>query len=130
MNFYVIAPHNSDPEFQHKKEIVNKAATRQGVTAVFAIERLQNFNSEESLIMLKNADFVIADLSCERPSCYYEVGYAQALRKPVILIASLGTQLHQVKDRSDVRFFKDLADYQILIDSILDARVIAQAQMA
>jgi nucleoside 2-deoxyribosyltransferase len=37
---------------------------------------------------IERAQFVIADLTDERPSCYFEVGYAEALRKPVIYVAS------------------------------------------
>jgi hypothetical protein len=37
---------------------------------------------------IEKATFVIADLTDERPSCYYEAGYADALRKPVLFIAS------------------------------------------
>lgn len=37
---------------------------------------------------IEKASFVIADLTDERPSCYFEAGYAEALRKPVIYIAS------------------------------------------
>lgn len=37
---------------------------------------------------IERAQFVIADLTDERPSCYFEAGYAEALRKPVIYIAS------------------------------------------
>ncbi len=37
---------------------------------------------------IEKATFVIADLTDERPSCYFEAGYAEALRKPMIFIAS------------------------------------------
>lgn len=37
---------------------------------------------------IKKAQFVIADITDERPSCYFEAGYAEALRKPVIYVAS------------------------------------------
>jgi nucleoside 2-deoxyribosyltransferase len=37
---------------------------------------------------IRRARFVVTDLTDERPSCYFEVGYAEALRKPVIFVAS------------------------------------------
>lgn len=37
---------------------------------------------------IRDARFVIADLTDERPSCYFEAGYAEALPRPVIYIAS------------------------------------------
>jgi hypothetical protein len=37
---------------------------------------------------IKGALFAIADLTDERPSCYFEAGYAEALGKPVIYVAS------------------------------------------
>jgi Tfp pilus assembly PilM family ATPase len=68
------------------------------------IERLlQNFNCtairidkeyalDELVKRIKNeierAQFVIADLTEERPSCYFEAGYGEAKGKPIIYIAS------------------------------------------
>lgn len=37
---------------------------------------------------IQRAHFVIADLTDERPSCYFEAGYAEALNRPVIYVAS------------------------------------------
>jgi len=43
---------------------------------------------------IRDARFVIADLSEEKPNVYLEVGYAWGLNKPVILIAREGQRLH------------------------------------
>jgi hypothetical protein len=37
---------------------------------------------------IDRSTFVVADLTDERPSCYFEAGYAEALGKPVIYLAS------------------------------------------
>jgi len=37
---------------------------------------------------IRDAAFVIADLSDERPSCYFEAGFAEALLRPVVYVAS------------------------------------------
>ncbi|MDE6200304.1 MAG: nucleoside 2-deoxyribosyltransferase [Clostridiales bacterium] len=42
---------------------------------------------------INNAEVVIADLTDNRPNCYYELGYARALNKPVILFSDSSTTL-------------------------------------
>lgn len=37
---------------------------------------------------IREAAFVVADLTDERPSCYFEAGYAEALPRPIIYLAS------------------------------------------
>ncbi len=37
---------------------------------------------------IRDAAFVVADLTDERPSCYFEAGFAEALPRPVIYVAS------------------------------------------
>jgi hypothetical protein len=43
---------------------------------------------------IKQAEFVIADLTTERPNVYLEVGYAWGMQRPVILVAREGQRLH------------------------------------
>jgi len=43
---------------------------------------------------ISQAEFIIADLSLERPNVYLEVGFAWGLKKPVILVAREGQRLH------------------------------------
>lgn len=43
---------------------------------------------------IQHAEFVVADLSLERPNVYLEVGFAWGLKRPVILVAREGQHLH------------------------------------
>ncbi|MFN0153446.1 MAG: hypothetical protein ACKVUT_03625 [Gaiella sp.] len=43
---------------------------------------------------IQRAQFVIADLTDERPSCYYELGYADGIEVPAICVASKDSVLH------------------------------------
>ena len=78
-----------------------------------------SFDLNSTIQDLKGASFVIADLSLERPSCYYELGLAEALRKRVHLIAQAGTDIHQTAARDNVLFFDDLIQFEAVIDAIL-----------
>ncbi|TLU81625.1 MAG: hypothetical protein FDX21_11150 [Chlorobium sp.] len=121
MYFQIIMPVGSNPD------AVRKQAMIQGITEFTAIKphfpRYATedpvFNLQATLQNLKGASFVLADLSLERPSCYYELGLAEALGKPVYLIAEESTDIHQTASRRLVRFYRGDEEFKNLITKIL-----------
>ena len=93
------------------------------MTAHFASEHLSNgkLHARNTTELFKKVNFFIADISYERPSCYFEVGFAQALNKPVYLLALHETIIHQLINGEKVRFYKDIKEYETLINVILRA---------
>jgi hypothetical protein len=57
---------------------------------------------------IKNATFVIAEMSLERPNVYLEVGFSWGLNKPVILIAREGEKLHFDLSHHKCLFYKTI----------------------
>ena len=50
--------------------------------------------TEEIIHLIKTCTLFVADLTGERPNCYYEVGFAHALGRPVILSIKRGERIH------------------------------------
>jgi hypothetical protein len=71
----------------------------------FVTERITN----RILSDIRDAYFIVAELSDERPNCYYELGFAHALGKPVILITD---------NSAKIPF--DIKDFQFIVYSGLE----------
>jgi hypothetical protein len=87
----------------------------------FPLERYKSFSLDSARSDLRNAALVIADLSLERPSCYFELGVAQALDVPVQMIAASGTRIHQTATAGTVIFYADLDQYAFVIGRALES---------
>jgi nucleoside 2-deoxyribosyltransferase len=118
MYFYVIMPVGADEQFADKRSILRRVAEREGLTPYFPFDRTITFDKDKTLSLMRDADFVLADLSMERPSCYFELGLAQALGKDVYLIAQENTDIHQAHGRSLTHFYKGLSGYEQVVASV------------
>jgi nucleoside 2-deoxyribosyltransferase len=70
----------------------------------YKCERVDNTNTVDRIVpriheKIEQAAFVIVDVSELRTNVFYELGFAQGLRKPIIITAKVGTELpFDVKD--------------------------------
>lgn len=117
----MIVPHVFDPSFTDKRRVVERISSVLGIDVFYAPYQLPSgeFDINKTIEILKKVDFFVADLSYERPSCYFEVGFVQAMNKPIDLIAIDGTIIHQALNRDKVKYYAQLHDYEKLIESII-----------
>lgn len=117
----IIMPVGSDPGYLDKTAAIDRAVARAGLTATFPKyepddPRFQPYDFREQL---QRAVVVLADLTGERPSCYFELGFAEALERPVQLIAQAGTPIHQTAYRRTVRFYANTDELEQAVDQAL-----------
>ena len=86
-------------EFDGRFELVEKVISKYGGVAI-RIDRERPIDEMVGRIKaeIRGCLFVVADLTDERPSCYFEAGFAEALSKPIIYIASKQSVLNPGKD--------------------------------
>jgi len=114
MKVFYIAPHYFDSEFNLKFQIVKKVAKEFNFEILKGVQNIKNeFNRPATMELYSSADYFVADLSFERPSCYYEIGYAQGMNKKVFLIAQNDTVIHQVE--GNITFYSDINEYKKII---------------
>lgn len=119
MKIFYIAPHYFDSDFDTKFQSIKEIAKEFDFRILKGIKSSEEeFDRKRTMELYGEADYFIADLSFERPSCYYEVGYVQGLNKKIYLIALKNTVVHQVK--GEVEFYSNINEYRKIITQIFE----------
>lgn len=93
--FVMMRIDNNQPELEDVYNTIKKCFKRFGINAVRADE-IEHEDTITNKIRekIKSSEFLLADLTGERPSVYYEVGYAHALDRRVIMYRRKDSKLH------------------------------------
>jgi hypothetical protein len=116
-------PIGADPRAPAKAAVIRDVARSMNLDVHIPTYDLAapQFDLATTLRDLKGASLVLADLSSERPSCYYELGLAEAVGTPVRVIAHTGTDIHQTSSRAQALYYDNLDDFKRVVHrAILD----------
>ena len=93
--FVMMAIDDSKPQLEDIKAGIKEVFEEFGIEAVTADEiEHEEAITDRVLSEIESSEFLIADLTLERPNVYYEIGHAHARNKRVILVRKKGTKLH------------------------------------
>jgi hypothetical protein len=104
---FVAMPMDKDnPQLVDVLDAIKAGAKECGITAERIDDEERNERiTDRMLEAIRKAEFVIVDLTNERPNVFYEAGYAHGLGKIPIYVARNGTQFHfDVKDYPVITF--------------------------
>ena len=93
--FIMIAIDENEPALEDIRDGIKEIFHDFGIRAITADEiEHEGAITDRILDEIDTSEFLIADLTYERPNVYYEIGHAHARNKRVVLYRRQGTKLH------------------------------------
>jgi nucleoside 2-deoxyribosyltransferase len=93
--FVVMPIDKRNPELEDVLNGIKEVCGRFGVRAIRSDEVEHNERITDVILEhIERCEYIVADLTAERPNVYYEVGVAHALKKKPVLVGKAGTKLH------------------------------------
>ena len=85
----------TNPELEDRYNAIKDCFGQFGIKAVRADEiEHEDVITNKIREKIRSSEFLFADLTAERPSVYYEIGFAHALNRKVIMYRKSGSKLH------------------------------------
>ncbi len=121
MKVFLVTPYKIDIDFNMKKSIVSSIFKKNGIELLIAEDNItsESLSAIATIELFYKSDFFIVDISYSRPSCYYELGYLQALKKQLFIISQNGETIHQLLNRDEIKFYNNLDEYKLYIENIV-----------
>lgn len=112
----------SHPELEDIWDAIDDVCNSFGIKADRA-DKVQHQDKITDLVLrrIEESEFLIADLTGERPNVYYEVGYAHAINKRPILYRKQDTRLHFDLSVHNAPEYKNVGELKKLLNERLEA---------
>ncbi len=120
--FVLMAIDDEVPELEDVFMAIRDTCDGFGITAYRAndIEH-QDRITDRILEEIRTCEYLIADLSLERPNVYYEIGYAHAIHKKPILFRRRETKVHFDLSVHNVPPYKNATELKALLKARFEA---------
>jgi hypothetical protein len=114
---FIMMPINGDdPDNEDVCDAYKECFLQFGIVAIRAddIEH-EDIITKKIIEQIKTSEFLVGDLSHERPSVYYEIGYAHSLGRRVIMYRKAGTKIHFDLAAYNCREYKNKKELKSLL---------------